>query len=66
MLDILHLIAYLYKGGPAPIPYTVCSGDADGSCGLNMLDILHLIAYLYKGGPAPVSCETWVGSCGPY
>jgi hypothetical protein len=66
MLDILHLIAYLYKGGPTPTPYTICSGDADGSCSLNMLDILHLIAYLYKGGPAPVSCETWVGSCGPY
>ncbi|UCD17132.1 MAG: hypothetical protein JSV44_11880, partial [Candidatus Zixiibacteriota bacterium] len=66
MLDILHLIAYLYKGGPAPTPYTICSGDADGSCTLNMLDILHLIAYLYKGGPTPVDCETWRGTCGSY
>jgi hypothetical protein len=65
MLDILYLIAYLYKGGPAPTPYTLCSGDPDKSCTGNMLDILYLIAYLYKGGPMPSTCEDWLSTCGP-
>jgi hypothetical protein len=70
MLDILHLIAYLYKGGPPPggpppTPYTLCSGDADCDCKTDMLDILFLIAYLYKGGPAPCTCEDWLSACGP-
>lgn len=65
MLDILHLIAYLYKGGPTPIQYVICSGDPDCSCGNDMLDILYLIAYLYKGGVAPCTCEEWLVACGP-
>ncbi len=64
MLDILYLIAYLYKGGPPPKPYVLCSADPDGSCTSNMLDILHLIAYLYKGGPAPLNCGEWLDGCG--
>jgi CubicO group peptidase (beta-lactamase class C family) len=52
MLDILYLIAYLYKGGPTPDPLE--SADVDSSSSVNMLDILYLIAYLYKGGPEPV------------
>jgi hypothetical protein len=51
MLDILYLIAYLYKSGPAlPEPD---AADVDNSGSVDMLDILYLIAYLYKGGPAP-------------
>jgi hypothetical protein len=49
MLDILHLISYLYKGGAPPAgPADINSDEA-----VNMLDILHMIAYLYKGGPDP-------------
>jgi hypothetical protein len=51
MLDLLYLIAYLYKGGPFPPHINAANVDKDG--GVNMLDILFLIAYLYKGGPAP-------------
>ncbi len=65
MLDILYLIAYLYKGGPAPVPYAICSGDADCNCRTDMLDILYLIAYLYKGGPPPCTCQQWLAACGP-
>jgi hypothetical protein len=52
MLDILLLISYLYKSGPAPQPPE--AGDADGDGNINMLDILFLIGYLYKDGPGPV------------
>jgi len=49
--DILFLISYLYKGGPAPIP--LAAGDPNGDCVLDLGDVLYLISYLYKGGPAP-------------
>jgi hypothetical protein len=53
MLDILHLIGYLYKGGPLPEPVEE-AGDVNDDDDINMLDILHLISYLYKSGPPPV------------
>jgi hypothetical protein len=65
MLDILYLISFLYKSGPAPVPYMLCSGDADCDCTTNMLDILYLIGFLYKSGPAPCSCQQWLINCGP-
>ena len=27
--DAVYLINYIFGGGPAPIPYAICSGDAD-------------------------------------
>jgi hypothetical protein len=65
ILDATHIISYLYKNGPAPVPYAICSGDADCDCKLNILDATHLINYLYKNGPAPCSCEEWTSNCGP-
>ncbi|MFH2036296.1 MAG: thrombospondin type 3 repeat-containing protein [Candidatus Zixiibacteriota bacterium] len=65
ILDITYLIAYLYKSGPAPNPYAMCSGDANCNCTVNILDITYLIAYLYKSGPAPCDCPTWLSTCGP-
>jgi hypothetical protein len=65
ILDVTHIINYLYKEGPAPIPYEACSGDADCNCIVNILDVTYLINYLYKEGPEPCLCETWVSGCGP-
>ncbi|MFH2036766.1 MAG: dockerin type I domain-containing protein [Candidatus Zixiibacteriota bacterium] len=64
ILDITYMIAYLYKGGSAPVPYEICSADANGNCAVNILDITYMIAYLYKGGSAPVTCENWSTNCG--
>jgi len=63
-LDITYLINYLYKHGPAPVPYPLCSGDANCDCVINALDITYLINFLYKHGPAPCDCATWVSHCG--
>jgi hypothetical protein len=52
MLDILDLIAYLYKGGAEPDP--IYAANVNNDSGVDMLDILGLISYLYKGGPEPV------------
>ncbi|MFH2035922.1 MAG: dockerin type I domain-containing protein [Candidatus Zixiibacteriota bacterium] len=52
ILDITFTIAYLYKGGAAP----VCLDEADANSNevINILDITYNIAYLYKGGAAPI------------
>jgi len=49
--DVLHLISYLYKAGPAPDP--LCIGDVSCDGVVNLGDVLYMISYLYKGGPRP-------------
>jgi len=50
--DIVYLIAYVFQGGPEPIPLE--SGDVDGKEGIDIDDIVYLIDYLFTGGPAPM------------
>jgi hypothetical protein len=50
--DIVYLVSYCYKGGPAPIPQT-CVGDANNDDIVNIGDIVYLVSYCYKGGPVP-------------
>lgn len=64
ILDIVYLINYKYKGGPAPLPYAICSGDPNHDCIVNILDIVYLINYKYKSGPSPCNCPDWVNACG--
>jgi len=52
ILDVTHLINYIYKGGS--VPYPLEAGDTDGNGNTNLLDVVYLINYMYKGGPAPV------------
>ncbi len=49
--DLVYLINYLYKGGPAPDPLEVGDCNSDGVIDLG--DVVYLINYLFKGGPAP-------------
>ncbi len=49
--DVLHLINYLYKGGPESLPTE--AGDCNRDQNVDLGDVLHLINYLYKGGPPP-------------
>jgi hypothetical protein len=82
ILDIVHLIDYKFKECPPgaglgtcppPIPYTVCSGDADCNCIVDILDIVRMIDWKFKecppgAGPgtcpAPCSCAEWINKCG--
>jgi len=50
--DVVYMVGYLYKSGPAPIPMP-CVGDVNNDDIVNVGDIVYLVAYLYKGGPAP-------------
>jgi hypothetical protein len=53
--DVVFLINYVLKGGPAPDP--MCMGDCnpphDGL--VDIEDVLYLIQYLYQGGVPPVA-----------
>jgi|GEM_PF-1986467 len=50
--DIVFLVSYLYKNGPAPDPIWV--GDCNCDEVVNVGDIVFLVSYLYKGGPEPL------------
>ncbi|NIN01847.1 MAG: M6 family metalloprotease domain-containing protein [candidate division Zixibacteria bacterium] len=50
--DIVFLISYLYRNGPAPQP--MAAGDANNSCEVEAGDIVYLISYLYRNGPPPL------------
>jgi len=49
--DIVYLVGYLYKNGPAPSP--VGAGDANCDGIVDVGDIVYLVSYLYKNGPPP-------------
>jgi PKD repeat protein len=49
--DVVYLITYQYKNGPAPICLLAGDVNCDGLVGLG--DVVYLITFLYKNGPAP-------------
>jgi len=49
--DVVYLINYLFKGGPAPNPLWVGDANCDGK--ITVSDVIYLINYLFKGGPPP-------------
>jgi len=51
--DVVHLMNYLFIGGPAPVP--IQAGDVNRDGGVNSADVVYLINYLFVGGPAPSS-----------
>jgi hypothetical protein len=51
--DIVYLINYLFKFGPAPEPIQAGDVNCDGKVSLG--DIVYLVNYLFKFGPAPCS-----------
>jgi hypothetical protein len=49
--DIIFLVGYVFKAGPAPQP--VQAGDANNDGFVNATDIIYLVNYVFKGGPPP-------------
>ncbi|UCD95012.1 MAG: hypothetical protein JSU69_02885, partial [Candidatus Zixiibacteriota bacterium] len=50
LLDVRHLINYLYREGPEPIP-SLAVGDCDCSSYVNLIDAKLIVDYLYREGP---------------
>ncbi|UCD94658.1 MAG: hypothetical protein JSU69_00990 [Candidatus Zixiibacteriota bacterium] len=53
LIDVIYIINYLYKDGPAPFPSDEVS-DVDGNARINILDAGYIIKYLYANGPEPI------------
>jgi hypothetical protein len=51
--DVVYLINYLFKNGPAPVPVEVGNVNCDAT--VDVGDVVYLINYLFKNGAAP--CE---------
>ena len=49
--DVVHLINYIFSGGPAPA--TLRGGDPDCTGATSVADVVYLINYIFAGGPAP-------------
>jgi hypothetical protein len=49
--DVVFLVNYLYKEGPAP--EVAESGDANSDAVTDVGDVVYLVNYLYKSGPPP-------------
>jgi len=60
--DLTYIVAYLFSGGPEPIP-DICVADVNNDGGINIADLTYLVAYLFGGGPAPLEdcCIVEVG-----
>lgn len=51
--DVIFLVNYLYKEGPAPSPLIL--GDVNCDDEINLGDLVYLVSYLYEGGTQPCS-----------
>jgi len=51
--DVVYIINYLYRDGPAPSPLVAGDANCDGTVDLG--DVVHLVNYLFRDGPSP-SC----------
>jgi len=49
--DVIYIINYLFKGGPAPYP--IEAADVNGDDQITVGDVIYLINYLFKGGSQP-------------
>lgn len=50
--DVVFLISYLFRGGPAPYPSQ--NADANGDSQVTLSDVVYLISYLFKSGNPPI------------
>lgn len=49
--DVIYLVNYLFKRGPAPAPLGSGDGNCDGK--VTLKDVVYLVNYYFKSGPPP-------------
>jgi len=52
--DLVLLVNYIFKGGPAPDP---TGGEVNCLPGIFVNDLTYLVNYIFKGGPTPPNCQ---------
>jgi hypothetical protein len=50
--DVIYLVNYMFKSGPAPLP-VAASGDINCDRSLSSADIIVLVNYVFKSGQEP-------------
>jgi hypothetical protein len=50
--DVVYIINFVFKGGPAPIPFA--AGGANGDPEVNIGDAVYLINHIFNNGPPPI------------
>lgn len=50
--DIIYLVNYIFKGGPAPLPVAAV-GNVNCDLNITSADIIYMVNYIFKGGAAP-------------
>jgi len=54
ILDLVHLVKYMFQQGPEPLCMEEADINADG--GIDIADLIYLIFYMFQGGPPPMDC----------
>jgi hypothetical protein len=57
--DIITLVNYVFKGGPAPLPCPA-SGDVNCNGTVTSADVITEVNYVFKSGPPPCDVCTLV------
>lgn len=52
--DAIYIIAFIFRGGPYPVPYESADANCDNSVDIG--DSIYIIAWIFRGGPAPALC----------
>ena len=53
--DVVYLVSFLYRNGPAPVPMSEGDVNCDGIVDIG--DVVFLVNYLYRKGPVPRCCD---------
>jgi len=54
--DLVHLVTYMFQGGPEPVCFREGNVDGDPEEVIAISDLVHLVTYMFQGGPEPASC----------
>jgi hypothetical protein len=57
--DIIHLVNYVFKSGPSPLPCEA-SGDVNCSGLVTTADVIGMVNYVFKSGPEPCDVCTLI------
>jgi hypothetical protein len=52
ILDLTFTVDYIFRGGPAPIPFLIGDANCDDTP-MQILDLTFLVDRIFRGGPAP-------------
>ena len=55
LVDVVHIINYVFRGGTPPDPLE--SGNANCDDEVNIADAVYTIGYIFSGGTAPCDCK---------